>query len=149
MKKGQRDQAATPRNSIQAPIKTHAEPMKSQTNAFVFCIQFACQNRVHISKAKTPVPHEALRAQPFIRPHSQAPAEIRAKVSAAKGSGLGANKAGSRNASKINAVMSLCLSIGSLLEGVFQLNDPTANHPDGVKNKRRQKGAVNSQIKPP
>jgi hypothetical protein len=149
MKNGQRDQAATPRNSIQAPIKTQAEPVKSQTNAFVVCIQFASQNRVHISKAKAPVPQEARLAQPFIRPHSQAPAAIRIKVSAAKSSGVGANKAGNNNANKINAVMSLCLSIGSLLEGEFQLNDSTANHPHGIKNKRRKQGAMNSQIKPP
>jgi hypothetical protein len=119
MKKGQSDQAATPRNSIQAPIKTHAEPVKSHTKALACSIQFVCQNSVQISKANAPVPHEASRAQPFIRPHSQAPAVIRTKVRAAKGSGLDANKAGNSNANKINAVMSLCLSIGSLLEGVL------------------------------
>jgi hypothetical protein len=120
MKKGHRDQAPTPRNSIHAPIKTHAEPAKSHTKALVCSIQFVCQKRVQISNANAPVPHEARRAQPFMRPHSQAPAAIRIKVRAAKGSGLDANKAGNNNANKVNAVMSLCLSIGSLLERVLR-----------------------------
>jgi hypothetical protein len=149
MKNGQRAQAATPRDSIQAPIKTQAEPVKSQTKGFVFCIQLVSQNRLHISKANAPVAHEATRAQPFMRPHSQAPAAIRIKVNAAKGSGLGANKAGNSKANKIKAVMSLCLSIRSLLEGVFQLNDSTANHPGGVINKRGQISAVKSRFKLP
>jgi hypothetical protein len=119
IKKGHRDQAATPRNSIHALIKTQAEPAKSHTKALVCSIKFVCQKRLQISKANAPVPHAARRAQPFIRPHSQAPAAIRIKVRAAKGSGLDANKAGNSNANKTNAVMSLCLSIGSFLEEVL------------------------------
>jgi len=120
MKKGHRDQAATPRNSIQAPIKTQAEPANSHTKGLVCSVQFVCQKKQQISKANAPVPHEANRPQPFIRPHSHAPAAIRIIVRAAKGSGLDANKAGNSKANKINAVMSLCLSIGSFLEGVLR-----------------------------
>jgi hypothetical protein len=92
---------------------TQKAPAINHTNGGVLWTHPNCSAKAQTKKHNKAPPQASQLGKPFRTPHSQAPAVISNTVKTMKGHGFSANKAGSSRASKISAVITLCLSMFS------------------------------------
>ena len=115
---GSKPQPAGPAFSAQEPPSTHTAIAAHHADGGALCSQPAPSASAQAAPSSRPNPIDDSAWPPLRRTHSQPAAAMKIKVSAANGSGTGANNAGRTMPSRTTAVMTRCLSIVSAPAGV-------------------------------